>query len=164
MIYKLLFLAFLAVSPLRAELTEEETNTIDGIAMMCPVLGGLAVFMARAMQASYLGTVYYDDIALCAKQDIAYLTTRGGPKVDTPTILPNPNNGYANIVLPEALTSELKVEIIDLTGKTVLSVTVAAGTKSQFFDLTGIPNGTYLYRTVGNTGNVTNGKLILAKP
>ena len=46
-------------------LTESEREIIDSLAFSCPFLNGAGVYKARVLQATYAGSINYDDGAIC---------------------------------------------------------------------------------------------------
>lgn len=64
-----------------------------------------------------------------------------------PGVHPNPALDRATVVFPEGITGVERVDLIDVTGRTVRSLATDHGDRMEM-DLTGIGNGSYLVRLI----------------
>ncbi len=84
------------------------------------------------------------EVILVGVEDIA--------SVNAWSILPNPNNGQFAIKLEGYLNDELQIEVMDLLGRNVQSISVPQGQQVVGFDLDHLPRGTYLVRLSDQNG------------
>ena len=59
---------------------------------------------------------------------------------------PNPADGQVNITLPEGLKDASRIDVLDLSGRLVVSMRI--GTDNTKLDVSGLANGTYVIRAV----------------
>lgn len=78
------------------------------------------------------------------------------------TILPNPATDLIAVQVAGLTTDDLQVELIDLTGKTILQSKISAGTTIAYFDVQTVYAGTYFVRISGD-GNSTTRKVLVLK-
>jgi len=82
--------------------------------------------------------------------------------IKTPSLFPNPNNGQFTIQL-SGISSQSSVEIYNVLGEKVFSRS-NINYSTLKIDLSGQPNGVYLYRVMNENGNVvSNGKFVIEK-
>ena len=62
---------------------------------------------------------------------------------------PNPANGMTTILL-NGVTTDMTIELIDLTGRTLKSMKIAGGSTQILVNTGAMSNGSYLYRLVNN--------------
>lgn len=78
------------------------------------------------------------------------------------SIIPNPATDLIAVQVAGLTKDELSVELIDLTGKSILQSTISAGTTIAYFDLSTVYAGTYFVRISGD-GNSTVRKVMVLK-
>ena len=72
--------------------------TIETIAAMCPLAGGVAVYKARSLLYLYNDTIYFDDEALCAVSSSRLAAPeQQTQKSDGIKVYPNPSRGQFSI-------------------------------------------------------------------
>lgn len=71
------------------------------------------------------------------------------------TVYPNPGNGEFNL---SGLTAGNRIEILDVTGKTIKQIT--ANSDLQTIDITGEARGLYFYRVTDGSAFLQSGKII----
>jgi hypothetical protein len=72
-------------------------------------------------------------------------------------IFPNPNSGIFSILLETSYLKQAKAEVYNTDGRLVLRKEIN-GTSSEIFDITGYPNGIYLF-TLNIDGSVYSAKI-----
>ncbi len=65
---------------------------------------------------------------------------------EAPGVSPNPADGQVNITLPEGLKDASRIDVLDLSGRLVVSMRI--GTDNTKLDVSGLANGTYVIRAV----------------
>lgn len=74
------------------------------------------------------------------------------------TVYPNPTNGMVNVAIASTENTNAVINVIDLTGKTVLSFnrTINAGSNKVEIDLSSLNNGIYFIATTANNSTTTS--------
>lgn len=72
------------------------------------------------------------------------------------TVFPNPGSGNINLLLPNATTRSATWEILDMTGRRVVTGTITKGTDRTTLDLNGLADGSYLLRCSTDGGWIVN--------
>jgi hypothetical protein len=78
---------------------------------------------------------------------------------------PNPSTGFSSITYAVPTQASITLSVSDLLGREVRRVeskTLSSGTYQSKIDMSGLPNGTYLY-TLHANDRILQGKMILAK-
>jgi spore germination protein YaaH len=70
-------------------------------------------------------------------------------------LFPNPSTGLLNLELDQALASDSKLRLMDLTGKTLVERPIVAGTVSVGLDVAAFAKGIYLYELRTSAGSVS---------
>ena len=78
------------------------------------------------------------------------------------SVIPNPATDLIAVQVAGLTQDNLSVELVDLTGKSVLQSTINAGTTIAYFDLATVYAGTYFVRISGD-GNSTVRKVVVLK-
>lgn len=139
-----LYLAYLA------EADTSEMDTLEAIAVQCPLLGGNAVYRARALLAMMTGElVSYNDSLTCASIQ-AFSLPQGHHtsfQVATDlTIFPNPANGEVNIRWKRAPEKQGQIQITDLYGRHVRQMIIAPGAAEIKIPADYLSDGMYFFR------------------
>jgi Secretion system C-terminal sorting domain len=157
--YKSFYLAYIAYINNTMTLTDMET--FKNMALGCPMQNGLIVFNARTMYnmlnpAQF--TMYANNCAGVSNKKEDYteemqLNTNGY------VVYPNPTNNGFFISQGSKLNADLKVELLDITGKKVFSQECIYTGKDCYFNAS-ISSGIYIVRILNkNTNEVSNIKL-----
>ena len=80
--------------------------------------------------------------------------------VQSATLYPNPTNNIVTVHYNAISTSELKVEVISVTGQIMITTTPAVNTQDVQLDVSNLASGLYFIRTITNNGNVITNKLV----
>ena len=80
--------------------------------------------------------------------------------VQSATLYPNPTNNIVTVHYNAISTSELKVEVISVTGQIMITTTPAVNTQDVQLDVSNLASGLYFVRTITNNGNVITNKLV----
>jgi hypothetical protein len=129
--------------------------TLTSIAQQCPVIGGPAVYHARAMLYHYQPTVY-DDHALCAQQGAVFRTAKpkdkdgsknGGNKF---SISPNPASNFVILKANQPLIEDTVISIFDTFGRIVQVQYLINGSDKWSISTNSLMSGVY-YIKIANT-------------
>jgi len=136
-------------------LSESQRATLLSIANQHPLTGGASVYDARVMLNYEVNDS--NTLRLNSEPLIAY---------ETPTIgkaYPNPTTSKVSI---ECTLNEGEIgtmEIFDLMGRRVASWTMIGGEDVYSFDVSGLPQGTYLFRVTTGATILGSDRLIILK-
>lgn len=138
--------------------TVAQADELFAIANQCPMLGGNAVYRARAMYALIDDEQDYDDPALCLQHGLIYRNMQqvGGHAI---TVVPNPATDQANLVLDESWDTPGVFVVYDAMGAEVMRAEVPAHTPRWVFSTAALAPAMYHYRVRSPSGKVFNGKL-----
>lgn len=78
------------------------------------------------------------------------------------SVFPNPASDLIAVQIQDLVTEDFKVELMDLTGKVVLSSVVKKGSTMAYFDTQTVYEGVYLVK-ISNGNNHTTQKVIVTK-
>jgi predicted transcriptional regulator len=139
-------------------LTAQQMLEIEPIAEDCPLNGGSAVFMARALYRLNIARVFLDDkLCLPVAQNVDREIT---PKTNQIEIVPNPAQDHVTIEGIRASESEPAfVRLLTLNGQELKQV--ATKSTALQFSTADIPQGMYLCSVQAFDGKSTTLKLIV---
>ncbi len=139
-----LYLAYIA------EADTTEIDTLEAIAAQCPLLGGNAVYRARALLAMMTGELaLYNDSLTCASTMAFSMPQNhyaGYLRAFELTVFPNPVNGEVNIKWKTAPEKQGQIQVTDIYGRQVRQVIIAAGTVEIKIPADQLPDGMYFFR------------------
>ena len=136
------------------ELTILQKETLHNIAVQCPLTGGDAVLLARAILASQSELpISYADDADCNQEQSPEERNIAPLKV-TLLVSPNPATNWLRI---DHSTFSGQFTLYDILGKTYREQQLPADNNVDFISVSDIPNGVYFYRLSGTIG----GKIII---
>jgi hypothetical protein len=141
-----IFLNTIAVN--NTDFSGSEATTLQSIAAQCPLIGGPAVYRARAIYEK-IQHIEYNDVATCLSQGISYRKPKPTANISATnqfSLRPNPANDFVTINSIELITEPIKVEIVDLLGKTVTLANLLAGQKSVDIPTSSLTAGVYTCR------------------
>ena len=155
--YNTIYLAYLEDDK---AVTESQISDLRDLAVLCPFTEGTSVYQARALLRNYDQVVYSNDCEQTLPENNALMAT--GIKLDTKTepsinVYPNPAGNEVFIVSD---MEGAKIQILDITGRLVLSTDLSANTK---LDVTELKSGTYFYKIMKDKVQVKTDKLIIIK-
>ena len=137
-------------------LTSAQMADVTAIANQCPNEGGDVVWQARAMLNWVLHTSQdYSDT--CSETSSRLQSTTG----DAATVYPNPTSGDLTIACNLSKYQSAFFEIIDLTGRTVITAQLTPDQAQQKIAIDGIASGAYVYRIIGDAEIVATDVLII---
>ncbi|HRO40956.1 MAG TPA: hypothetical protein PLZ25_13670, partial [Flavobacteriales bacterium] len=128
-------------------LSTAQAATLLAIADQCPMLGGNAVYAARALYRQVNDTLAWDDQLLCLPHGIIVKSVQQ-EDVATLTIVPNPARDNATLVLDRPLEQPGMLKVLDMTGKEVLRLDIPEGELRTEFAIGALASGLYQYRVV----------------
>ncbi len=75
-------------------------------------------------------------------------------------IYPNPTRDNLSIEFSESVTTEIFIQVMDLTGRTLMHTTLQPGESSQTLSLSNYPTGVYVLRAMNNGKPIWTGKVV----
>jgi len=141
----------------------EQVEDLLELAFKCPLLGGDAVFKARAMLALAMDTFYVDD-ELC-QQDSLY-SLRFPAQQDTAhqdeelaiKLFPNPAKDYAILQLSKEVEG-LRLKVTDAIGRAVMNSDISTVGNRYIINTASFSSGVYYISLYNDTGKLYTGKL-----
>jgi len=143
-------------------LSTAQAATLLAIADQCPMLGGNAVYAARALYRQVNDTLAWDDQLLCLPHGIIVKSVQQ-EDVATLTIVPNPARDNATLVLDRPLEQPGMLKVLDMTGKEVLRLDIPEGELRTEFAIGALASGLYQYRVVSGSILIGHGKLAVTR-
>jgi len=147
---------------------EYQINHIDSVAYLCPVIGGIATFKARTLQAIYGNIQFYDEWLLCASQGLQFRKAKldAAPLKEEVKMLlfPNPTMHELNIVFENAENHLFVIDFYDVLGNKVFSL--PQGSKKNQLDLLNTPlqKGYYIVSATDSySGKIYKSALVYEK-
>jgi hypothetical protein len=159
-------------------ISETEAEAIDALASECPYVAGNAVYKARMLNAYYFPTKQYNDKVICNAVGVfkngkglfddeeAYLDSimntksKGLVASELIKVYPNPTHDKVTIEFEVELLADAQFELMDLSGRVILTKTLTKGISSTTLKLPQIADGLYTYKIALPNGKAYNGKLI----
>lgn len=142
--------------------TAEQTSTLFDIAYQCPMVGGNAVFRARALYNLIDAAQDYDDELLCLQHGIIVKSLKQ-PNSATLHVIPNPATDEATLVLDQVLDEAGTLLVFDALGAEVIRQPIPIEQLRVPFSTTLLSPALYHYKVFGNTGPIGHGKLTIVR-
>ncbi len=144
-------------------ITQEYSNILP-VAIQCPSSGGPVVYKARILISLVNDSIEYNDGEVCRLLGIYRMqNVKNDIYINELKIIPNPTNGYAQLVFSGLIGNDFTVEIIDVLGRIVLSKSIGNVTNTCQLQLSGFENGLYSIKLSDRSGNHLTEKLIINK-
>lgn len=142
--------------------TASEASTLLGIASQCPMLGGNAVFQARALYWLIDDAHDFDDASLCLPHGIIVKSVTPD-RTSTVRIEPNPATDDAALIFSEPLPWDCALSVFNALGGGVIRILVPPETPRMAFDASRLAPGIYSYSVASGTRAIGHGKLTIAR-
>ncbi len=128
------------------QLSEGQFEVISSIAHQCPLAGGSAVSMARALY-QLNEQKHFDDFELCAIPHERSTPASPELRADEVLLWPNPTGGHVQLFLPGiSAQQQVHVRIADLSGKVVVEKTLSTADGNIALDASQLSRGIYFCR------------------
>jgi len=112
-----------------------QRQTIEAIAAICPLEGGVAVYKARSLLYLYNDTIWFDDETLCASPSARLAEKeQAAKKDDGMKVYPNPNRGQFTLEFESA--APRTISLYNILGQRVFSA--RTNRQMQSIDLSAI--------------------------
>lgn len=151
-----------ARAPRHSQADAVEANTLYAIASQCPMVGGNAVYRARALYSLVDDEEEFDDPAICLQQGIIVRSADedGGNVVQ---VLPNPATDEATPIyqLDEGATGEFIIR--DAMGRAIARHNVGSEQNRFAFSTTQLAAGLYHFVLIVDDEQVGDGKLTIVR-
>lgn len=142
--------------------TVAQADELFAIANQCPMVGGNAVYTARAICRLIDETVEYDDQLLCLPHGILVKSIRQQDAAML-AVVPNPARDYATLVLDKPLDGPGVFLLFNAVGQEVLREAIPMELARMEFSTASLAPGLYHYLVRGPAGRVGEGKLAISK-
>lgn len=127
-----------------------QEKTLQAIAAQCPLLGGNAVYRARALLAMMTGELisYKDSLNCSGSQSFSRpdLPTRAAIQTQVLQIFPNPATREVKVTWRQAILQSGSLVLYDLYGRKILGLILSEGEASRTVALPALPNSIYVLR------------------
>ena len=127
------------------------------IASQCPMLGGNAVFKARALYSLIDDAQVFDDPLICLQSGIVVRSATEPTELSL-QVVPNPASEEATLVLGSEHEYAAQFIIMNALGKEVLRYAVPAEVTRFGFSTAMLSRAMYHYQVVGPGGLMGTGK------
>lgn len=142
--------------------TVAQSADLFALANQCPMIGGNAVYTARALYRLIDDTYAYDDQLLCLPHGII-VKRLVAPEENGVAVVPNPARDQAVLVLGQPLDQVGLLVLYDLAGKEVMRVDIPKGEPRTEFTTGALASGLYQYRVESGGAMVGHGKLAITR-
>lgn len=139
-----------------------QADDLFTIANQCPMLGGNAVFKARSLYWLIDDSYDFDDQLLCLPHGIVVKSLMTQP-VNSITVVPNPANDEATLVLDQALDEPGVFIVFDAVGAIVMQQVVPMEMPRTVFSTASLAPAIYYYQVRGPSGVIGVGKLTIVR-
>lgn len=140
-------------------LDSTERATLSAIANQCPLAGGEAVLIARAMLDAVVKTpVLYNDALLCEQPELEERSRL--PKISTTcSVVPNP--AYTQVTLRTNTPDATRFVLRNAMGQSVLSLSLPSGKNTHQIQVSDVPQGAYTWEVWSAEKRSDSGKVVI---
>lgn len=142
--------------------TESEVLDLFDVANQCPLVGGVAVYRARALYDLIDDSQDFNDPALCLQHGIITRQMQQ-PGQQVVQLLPNPARDMANLVYRLNEGSHGQLLIHDALGRIVLQGDLSWEEQRHALNTTALSPGTYHFTVLENGGLLGEGKFTVVR-
>jgi len=142
--------------------TPGQVAELFAIADQCPMMGGNAVYRARALYSLIDEEQAYDDEALCLAHGIIVKSLVNAVP-NAVSVIPNPASDEATLVLTMEQETPGMLIIFDALGAEVARHTVPAGSQRHAFSTVALAPALYHYKVLMADSVIGNGKLTIVR-
>jgi hypothetical protein len=143
-----------------AAFTAGQVNDIFSIAILCPMIGGNAVFKARSLYWFIDDSYEFDDVSICLPYGIVVKSLEE-QQSNALSVIPNPASDEATLILAHVLKDPGTLIIYDAVGAEVMRRTIPAQTVRFAFGTAALTPALYHYKVLTAVGAVGYGKLTI---
>jgi len=142
--------------------TVAQSNDLFTIANQCPMVGGNAVYAARALYRQVNDTLAWDDQLLCLPHGILVKSMHQGQTMGM-SLHPNPARDEVTLVLGLGLDGPGQFMVYNGLGTVVLRAPLEAEVVRHTLGTGSLAPGLYHYQVHGPSGLVGTGKLTIIR-
>lgn len=142
--------------------TVAQADELFTIANQCPMLGGNAVYTARALYQLVDPEQEFDDALLCLPHGILVKSMRQGQTIGM-SLHPNPAREEVMLMLEQSLDHPGQFIVYNALGAVAMHAPLEAEAVQHILDTRTLPPGLYQYQVRGPTGLVGTGKLAIIR-
>lgn len=143
-------------------LTAQQAQDLLAVADQCPLVGGNAVYQARALYYQIDPLQDFDDPALCLHHGLVTKSLKR-PTVTGLSVVPNPAMDEATLVLIEALAAPGQLVFYNALGGEVLRMRVPEEQQRTSLSTAQLAPGVYHYRVLTGDVELGMGKLSIVR-
>lgn len=145
--------------------SESDLESLYQVANQCPYIGGPSVFDARAIYNIYNPNIGFNDFKLCETKLELAQTEKAIEKKDAVyfKVFPNPASNNVNLAFNLSDYSSATFEMIDITGRIVMSAILNTTDNFKTIELTNIESGMYTYNVIADNKPVAFEKISIIK-
>jgi len=133
------------------------------IANQCPYAGGPAIERARTFVALINDSILYDDENVCLQSGIYKIIGEDLNNQTSLKIHPNPASTLIDISLIGAFRGICKIEILDATGKNIMSTKMTCMKKNTRLDISRLTQGKYVVKVQLHDKSFLNQKFAIIR-
>jgi hypothetical protein len=164
--YQVNGISFDLLLQMRDTLSATEISTLENIIFQCPSSGGKAVYEARALYAYFVNdTIEFDDDSLCVPPSrlMGPIEDHGDEDSTYCHVFPSPANNILSIDYNFGeRTGLLKVVLLDITGRSVVTIPLKEISGKVNLDISLIRDGLYLVFIASDNTNIYQSKVLIA--
>ena len=142
--------------------TEQQVEDLFAVANQCPLLGGNAVFQARALYYLVDPEQEFDDPALCLQQGLITKSLKA-PQESSISMVPNPAGDMVTLLLQTPFEQGGQVVFYSAVGASVLNLRIPADQQSTVINTSVLAPGLYHYTVISDGTVQGDGKLSIAR-
>ena len=141
------------------------SSQIFSVATQCPLTGGKAVYVARALMSLLNDTLEYEDNCT---QNVNFRLQQNEKvneiiKNNEIKIIPNPAYTFADVIIPDDYSGICKVKLIDASSRILLEQNFDCSKKKYRIETSTLQSGVYQVQVIINGSINKNSKLIILK-
>ncbi|HMQ85524.1 MAG TPA: T9SS type A sorting domain-containing protein [Saprospiraceae bacterium] len=142
----------------------EAQAVLLGIAGQCPNTGGDAVYRARSLYQLQHPEMRWEDGVLCepAARNVMWGALPVQATVSRLKVWPNPTKGMLFLEIPSACGVELRLQVLDMLGRTVKNIALETDSSPASIPLKGMNGGIYFLKLFCQGQLIGSEKIILS--
>jgi hypothetical protein len=140
-----------------------QKNTLEGIIYQCPLAGGNAVIIARALYAFINYNKRYDDRTICNLQNIELKQTASSDVQSKFSLHPNPANTLVTLSYNIEHSQSAKMVLLNTMGQVIQNYNLNVHDRNFVFSVENLNPGVYYVKTQINNSVADAIKLVIVR-
>jgi hypothetical protein len=141
--------------------TMGQADQLFVLANQCPLIGGNAVYRARALYSLINDDQEFDDPALCLAQGITIRSLEQPPAWSSALIVPNPANDRASLIYDPGGAADAVLVLYDALGREALRVPLPPKELMFEFSIATKAPGAYHFVVESEGGSLGEGRFVV---